>query len=119
MADYIYGKVSDYTKTNGWITGSFFPTKELNHDNKVEIRVDYFDEDKSFSSHYHSKRKSWTIVLKGCMKLIINGNEINLREGEFIIYEPGVTEELVSVDKGTIAVSIHSPSFKTPDKINI
>ena len=116
---FLKGKISDYEQTRGWITGSFFPTDLLTHDKDVEIKVDHFKTVTSFSKHYHSKRKTWTIVLQGAMHMKINDEPMTISKGEFIILEPGVTEELFSTDPDTIAVSLHTPSLNHSDKVDI
>lgn len=113
---FVHGKVSDYKEYKNWITGSFLPKNTPNYDSNLEIKVDYFENTKSFKKHYHSYRKTWTIVIEGCMHMLIDDNKIDIRKGEFIIYNPHVTEELLSTDIGTVAISIHTPSGED-DKI--
>ena len=106
----IYGKISDYKQTKNWISGSFFSKESVSYDENVEIKVDYFNESTSFEKHYHKTRKTWTIVIAGGMHMIIDGKALHIKAGEFVIYEPGINEELLGTDPGTVTVSIHSPS---------
>lgn len=52
------------------------------------------------------------------MYMLINNEKITIKKGEYIIYEPGVNEELIKTDPKTVTVSIHTPSTKQ-DKIHI
>lgn len=120
MKSFMHGKVGEeqLLPYKGWITGAFLPENTPAYDKNLEVRVDYFNGDEKFAKHYHAERKTWTIVLKGCMNMVINDEPISIKEGEFIIYEPGVTEELLSVDPGSIVVSIHTPSTGKSDKVD-
>lgn len=118
MKKWVHGKVEKNSKYRGWITGSFYPEEVINHDKNIEIKVDYFDKSESFKKHFHLKRKSWTIIIEGTMYMLINGERITIKKGEYIIYKPGVTEELIKTDPNTIVVSIHTPSTK-PDKVDV
>jgi mannose-6-phosphate isomerase-like protein (cupin superfamily) len=119
MKKYIHGKFSDYKNNHGWITSAYFPEDLINHDKNLEIKVDHYPDSSSFPAHYHTQRKTWTLVLSGCMHMVIEGNNIDIHKGEFVIYEPEVSEQLISTDPDTTAVSLHSPSNKTDDKIEI
>lgn len=114
---YVHNKIAE-NDFKGWITGSFYPTGILNHDKNIEIKINHFQESTSFPAHYHSVRKTWTIVLEGAMHMIIDGDNITIGKGEYVIYGPGVVEELLATEPNTIAVSIHSPSAEN-DKVDV
>jgi mannose-6-phosphate isomerase-like protein (cupin superfamily) len=113
-----HGKIADNEKTRGWITGNFFPSSELAHDDNVEIKVDYFTKSHCFTKHHHTIRKTWTIVIQGTMHLIIDDTKVTVNAGEYIIYPPGTTEEMTGTDPNTIAISIHTPSIPGQDKVD-
>lgn len=115
---FIHGKVKDCEKYMGWITGSFFPHDTFNYDKNIEVKVEFYGESASIVRHYHTKRKTWSIVLQGALNLNIEDNPITVKAGEFVIFEPGVTEELTSILPNSIAVHIHTPSVEV-DKVEV
>ncbi len=116
---FIHGKVADSQKYWNWITGSFYPKDVLNHDNDLEIKVEFLKNNTVGEPHYHPRSKAWTIVLQGAMHLKVAKKQVEVKAGEYIIYEPGVIEELTGTDPDTIVVNIHKPSFPGGDKVEI
>lgn len=112
------GKIKEYENTKGWISGSFFPTELLNHDDNVEIKIEYLAEPTSAKRHYHKFRKSWVLVLAGEIDYVIDNNPVNLTQGDFIIFGPNITEEVTNSKPGTVLVCIHSPSGEN-DKVEL
>lgn len=117
MNKYLKGSLDQYAgERRGYITGSFFPEMELEHDTSIEIN--YANLPKSFTApaHYHAHSKSWVIVTKGKMYFKVNGQAVEVGAGQFLILEAGVHEEVTRVDPGTSTFTIHTPSIPGGDK---
>lgn len=114
---FLKGKTADYADTKGYITGAFFPEDTLNYSQDIEINYSKLSDDFSASNHLHSKSKTWVIVTKGKMYFRIDGTDIEVGQGEFVIFEANVSEEVVRVEPGTESITIHSPSIKGGDKV--
>ena len=118
MPSYIKKSLSEYTSDKkGYITGSFFPAEMLEYDTSIEINYSDLPDSFSAAPHCHAKSKTWVIVMKGKMYFKINGEEVEVGAGEFLIFEAGVPEEVVRVDPGTGSFTIHSPSIPGGDKV--
>ena len=113
----VHGKIKGASQYRGWITGAFYPKDLLNYDKNLEIKVEYFAESTSAPAHFHKQRKSWVIVLEGGIKMKIEDKLVVVKKGEYLIFKPKVKEELVSVDVGTVLVSVHAPSSGKSDKV--
>jgi quercetin dioxygenase-like cupin family protein len=115
---YIFGKIGD-EKINkkGFISGALFPEDSLLHDKSIEINYSNLPDDFKAASHYHSKSKTWVIVVKGKMYFRIDEKPIEVNKGEFIVFSAGTHEEVVKVDPETETIVIHSPSFPKGDAV--
>lgn len=107
---YLVGNINDYQESRGWISGSFFPKEILNHDENVEIKIERLDSSITIKKHHHTRRKSWVLVIEGEIQFLVDDQEVNLKSGDFLIMDPGVTEEVTKSSPGTTIVSVHSPS---------
>lgn len=117
---YILGKIGDdEINKKGFISGALFPKNSLLHDTSIEINYSRLPDDFKAVPHYHSKSKTWVIVIRGKMYFKIADNSIALSEGEFIVFPAGVHEEVIKVDPSTEAIIIHSPSFPQGDAKNL
>jgi quercetin dioxygenase-like cupin family protein len=117
MKKYLKGRLDKYAvERKGYITGSFFPNTELEHDTSIEINYANLPESFTAPAHYHAQSKSWIIVTKGKMYFKINNQAVEVGAGEFLIFGAGVHEEVTRVDPGTSSFTIHSPSIPGGDK---
>lgn len=82
----------------------------LSHDELADIAFSRFDEEAHFPVHIHTQTKTLVMVLKGKMVFKLDGEEISIKKGEYIVFEKGVVEEVVFVKVGTESLTIHTPS---------
>jgi len=63
------------------------------------------------SLHYHKKKKETMYILKGKLKILVDGKEFLLTEGESITLNPGEVHRLIALeDISTIEAS--TPEFE-------
>lgn len=107
---YMTGSLEQYYDKRGWITGSFFPENTLNYDKNIEIKIRTVEKSSPNKPHYHKNKKTWIIVINGSVNLLINDEPVGLKSKQFVIFEPGISEELKTAESGTIIITIHTPS---------
>ncbi len=103
----------------GYLSAAFLDPSSLGFDQDVEINYNHFTEPFSAPRHYHAKSKTWVLVLSGAMQFVVDSEAVSVSAGEYLIFDKGVTEEVTSVELGTTALTIHSPSIKGGDKVLI
>lgn len=105
---------------NGWVVGAFFPPESIQHSEDIEIRHGIIRGNEfTFSPHYHTKRTSYILVLKGQIVMQIDGELTTVNAGQFLIFLPGVSEEGVSAAPGTELVIVRTPSSAKEDKVEM
>jgi len=98
------------------IIGSFIEKSSIRNDSKVEICFSKLGSDFKALPHIHTKTKTIVIILKGEMTFSINNETVIVGEGEYIIFDKGSIEEVVSVKPNTQNLTIHTPSILGGDK---
>ena len=105
---------------NGWVVGAFFPPESIQHSEDVEIRHGIIQGDEFvFPPHYHTRRTSYILVLKGEVVMKIDGELTTVTAGQFLVFLPGVTEEGISATPGTELVIVRTPSSAKEDKVEM
>lgn len=114
--NYLRGNFENQDDAKGYISGAFFPKNSVHFDDRVEIKFEKLPDDFSAPKHLHKYMKTWVIVTRGKMYFQINGEPVEIGEGEFLIFEANTPEEVVKVDPGTECINIHAPSIVGGDK---
>jgi len=118
MSKFLVRKLDECHKSHkGYIGGAMFDDS-LQHDQQIEINHNILPDSFTAPSHYHSRSKTWVIVLKGAMHFKIEDENIVVNQGEFLIFDKNVKEEVVRVEPGTESITIHAPSIKGGDKVS-
>lgn len=94
----------------GWITGQFFPPNTLQHDTLVEVKVVECGPDFRAAKHHHRKGKAWVLVTRGAVHFVLDGEEVTVPAGAFVIQEPECVEEITGADPDTQFIALHAPS---------
>lgn len=95
----------------GWFYGEFME-KGLNKDNRAEIKV--VDVDKNFTSSYHSQKVATKldIVWRGEAVWEVEGKEVVLKDGDYLIIPPGTKTRVKEViSQRLIVQTIKIPSI--------
>ncbi len=95
----------------GWISGQFFPEGGLQHDHRAEVKVVECGEDFSVQKHYHKEGKAWVLVMRGALYFKLDGEEVVVHKGEFVIQEAACLEKITHADPDTQFIAIHAPSL--------
>lgn len=98
------------------LIGSFIDTSSVRHDSKVEIVFGKLETGFYASQHIHTGSKTIVIVLKGGMTFSIDGEVVEVKDGEYIVFDKGSVEEVISVQPDTQNLTIHTPSILGGDK---
>ncbi len=105
---------------NGWVVGAFFPPDSIQHSEDVEIRHGIIQgREFVFPPHYHTRRTSYILVIKGEVVMKFDGEQTTVTAGQFAIFAPGVTEEGISASPGTELVIVRTPSSAKEDKVEM
>lgn len=108
---YAKGNVFEENGKQGWIYGSFMP-EGLHKDDRVEIKVAKLD--KSFSSppHYAKEGTKLDIIWQGEAIWVVDGKEIRLSSGDYVIIPPKTTVAVKQVLSDVLIVqTIKTPSL--------
>jgi len=108
------GNVFTETDRNGWIYGNFIPEGDIAKDDRAEIKVARLD--KSFTSkpHYNKTSTKLDIIWNGNSIWEVDGEEIELNTGDYLIIPPKITVCIKKVlSEELIVQTIKIPS--TPD----
>ena len=98
------------------LIGSFLEDSSIRCDTNVEIVFGKLEPSFSASPHIHTQTKTVVIVLKGGMTFSIDSEIVKVQQGEYIVFDKGSVEEVVSVEPGTQNLTIHAPSILGGDK---
>lgn len=98
------------------IIGSFIEQSSIRCDSNVEIVFDTLQPGFTAPPHIHTKTKTIVIVLSGGMTFSIENEIVKVQKGEYIIFDKGLVEEVVSVEPNTQNLTIHTPSIIGGDK---
>ena len=109
---YQTGAFADFAESRrGWITGQFFPEGTLQHEELVEIKLVECGPDFRAGRHHHKEGKAWVLVTRGALYFVLDGEEITVSAGEFVIQQPDCVEEITGAEEGTQFIAIHAPSL--------
>ena len=115
---YKKGNVFLEQERNGWIYGNFMP-EGLARDERVEIKVAKLD--KSFSSkpHYNKTSTKIDIIWNGKAIWEVDGKEIEMNTGDYLIIPPKVTVCIKKVLSEELTVqTLRFPSVQN-DKVMV
>lgn len=98
------------------LIGSFLENSSIRFDTNVEIVFGKLQPGFKAPPHIHTKTKTVVIVIKGGMTFSIDSEIVNVKQGEYIIFEKGSVEEVISVEPDTQNLTVHTPSILGGDK---
>lgn len=98
------------------LIGSFIEDSTLRRDSNVEIVFGKLEPGFTAAPHIHTQTKTVVIILKGGMTFSIDGEIVEVHEGEYIVFDKGSVEEVLSVKPETQNLTIHTPSILGGDK---
>jgi quercetin dioxygenase-like cupin family protein len=98
------------------IIGSFIEASSIRNDSNVEISFSKLEPGFTAAPHIHTQTKTVVIILKGGMTFSIDSEIVKVTQGEYIIFEKGCVEEVISVEPNTQNLTIHAPSILGGDK---
>ncbi len=115
---FLTGKIKDFQKGKGWFFGGFME-QELLRSNLVEVAWQNISGKKASpeDKHYHTSSIEINIVISGCVRALINKNQVTISRGEFYVIWPETIIEEVEADEGTEVIVVRAPSIK--DKTSI
>jgi len=101
----------------GWIVGKFMDELPRKN-NSVEIKYWEYKVGETDHPMKESSIIECTIILKGKIKAVINGDELVLKAGEYVVVEPGIPNNTATyVLEDTIGLTIKAPSDPSAKKI--
>lgn len=98
------------------LIGSFIEEPSVRCDSNVEIVFGKLEPGFRALPHIHTQTKTVVIILKGGMTFSIDNEVVVVREGEYIVFDKGSVEEVISVESNTQNLTIHTPSILGGDK---
>lgn len=104
-------------QNNGWVIGSFMEPGPRKTD-KVEIKYWEFPAGKAAHDKKISSTFETTFILEGEVRGEVDGRPINLKKGEYVVIQPGVSNNLVQeVIEFAKGLTIKAPSDPQAKKV--
>lgn len=98
------------------LIGSFIDPSSIRNSQDFEIAFSKLEPGFTAPPHIHTLSKTMVIILSGGMTFSIDREKVEVNEGEYIVFDKGAIEEVVSVKTHTQNLTIHSPSIVGGDK---
>ena len=103
---------------NGWIYGSFM-SEGLGKDDRMEIKVARLESSFTSEPHYNKTSTKVDIVWEGKAKWQVNGEDIEMNTGDYIIIPPKTTACIKKIlTEYLIVQTIRTPSIPD-DKVMV
>ena len=109
---FILGNKDDFSETKGYFIGQFMGQRGFPELETEEVEVAWKTLPTNFSEepHYHKGGVEINIVIKGSYKAIVNGQELTLTAGNFLVVYPQTVLQNVSAEEGTELIVVKAPS---------
>ena len=115
---FLKGNVFEEQSRNGWIYGHFMP-EGLAHDDHLEIKIAKLDNAFTSKPHYNKSSTKIDIIWEGEAIWEVDGKEIEVNSGSYLIIPPGTSACIKKVLSKTITVqTIRTPSIPD-DKVMV
>lgn len=101
------------------LIGAFIEKSSIRNEDQVEISFSKLEPGFYAAPHIHTQSKTVVIILKGGMTFSIDGETVEINQGEYLVFDQGSVEEVISVKPNTENLTIHAPSVVGGDKKNI
>ncbi len=108
-----------YNRGNHGLLGVFTEKNSPAYSQAAEIVFNKLPANFKISPHFHNQTKTIIIVTRGAMHLKLDGEAMRVQTGEYVIFDQGVIEEVVSVEANTENFTIHLPSIMGGDKVEV
>ncbi len=90
------GNVFSEQNRQGWVYGSFMPDG-LSHDERAEIKVAVWKKGQTNGYHYQKTATKIDMVWSGEVVWEIDGTEVPLNKGDYVIVPPGVKTRIKEI----------------------
>lgn len=114
---YVVDNVKNYSQSNGWLCGQFFPTDSVLRNSDLEVKYWTLQVGEKHPEHIHPIGTELTIIIAGHMKWMLDGVVHELKDGDFVFELSNVKEEILEVLKPTTFITVRTPSV--PDNKQI
>jgi|GEM_PF-706622 len=106
------GHIDDFTKAKGWFFGAFMAEPLLRSD-LVEVAWQELPNltPAPAQAHFHKGAVEINILIRGWMKLTIDGEQYELRKKDFYIIWPGSIVADITTGEDTELICIKAPSL--------
>ena len=107
---YKIGRIKDQDQTRGWLCGQFFSEESGLRTDQLEVKYGEILPGEVEPEHHHPVGEEMLIIVKGKMKIVLNGTEHTLQAGDFVFQRSGTYETLAEVLEPTTYIAIRTPS---------
>ena len=97
----------------GWFIGRFLKKDDPWFSKKFEVAFQVLKSDMKAEviSHAHQYIEEITLVLKGCLRVEVDGQKIELKAGEIILVKPRTSTKRIGADDATELLVFKTPSL--------
>lgn len=102
---------NEYEKHQGWLVGEFM--EGVRKTDKVEIKFWKFKKGEVVSGHPKIQRVAieCILIIEGIIKGKLDGEEVVLKAGDYLVVLPGVNNDISSVVEDVKGLTIKAPSI--------
>ncbi len=108
--NYKIGKVEGSESISGWLCGQFFSEESGLKTDQLEVKCATMMPGDTEAEHYHPTGQEMLIIVKGRVKIILDGEEHVLQGGDFVFQKSGTHETITDVIEPTTYIAIRTPS---------
>jgi quercetin dioxygenase-like cupin family protein len=108
---YKVDNVKNYSQTNGWICGQFFPDDSLLQNPNLEVKYSTLLPGDKHKIHFHPVGTEISIIIKGHVRYLVEDQEYLLKDGDFVFMYENIKEAVLEVYEPTTMISIRTPSI--------
>lgn len=118
---FVKGNINDFADIKGYFIGRFLGQRGFPELETDEVEIAWKTLPTEFGiekEHFHKKGVEVNIVISGGYKVLVNGGEVEIRKGEFLVVYPETKLKNLSAEANTQLIVVKSPSVEA-DKFNI
>ena len=108
---YYMGLVETPAGKKGWLMGAFLEKNHPCFSGIVEVAWKELGPGTIDPKHIHKLAIEISVIIKGSQIVIVDGQHLTLKSGEYIIVSPFTPVEVLNAEEGTVVLVIKAPSI--------
>lgn len=110
---FYHGSISNFGETKGYFIGQFMGQRGKPDLETDEVEIAWKVLPTTFNErepHFHKKGVEVNIVVSGSYRVWVEGEEVELKKGDFLVVYPEAKLRNISAEEGTELIVVKAPS---------